>query len=213
MERPHRQLRRLTHSHYSYRLLYLSLFVGTCLFSTVAGAQQQVASVTPPKLEHAETRTVEKRVIGPTTIVAEAESELDFEARVDTGAMTTSVHVEEWAIEEESVKMEENVGKKIRFRMKNHKGESQWLESRVEAIGVVKTSEQQEVRYKVQLTLRWNDMKKQVLVTLNDRSHMKYPMLLGRNFLEGDFLVDVDLSNDPKPEVAPLVEGSAAGDQ
>ena len=121
----------------------------------------------------------EKRIIGPTTIVAEADSELDFKARVDTGAMTTSVHVEEWAIEEESEKMEENVGKKIRFRMKNHKGESEWLESRIEEIGVVKTSEQQEARYKVQLTLCWNDVKKQVLVTLNDRSHMKYPMLSG----------------------------------
>ncbi len=156
---------------------------------------------------------VEKRVIGPTTMVAEANSELDFRARVDTGAMTTSVHVEEWAIEDESEKMEDNVGKKIRFRMKNHKDESQWLESRIEEIGIVKTSEQQEERYKVQLTICWKDVKKQVLVTLNDRSHMKYPMLLGRNFLEGDFVVDVDLYKRPKPEVTPIEEASTAGDK
>jgi hypothetical protein len=196
MERLHCQL--LDFLSYTCR----PLVVGTCLFAASAVAQEEVASVTP--------RIAEKRIIGPTTMVAEAHSALDFHARVDTGAMTSSVHVEEWAIEDESTKMEENLGKKIRFRMKNHKGESEWLDSRIEEIGVVKTSEQQESRYKVQLTLCWNDMKKQVLVTLNDRSHMRYPMLLGRNFLEGDFVVDVGLHNEMAPEVAPLEEASAA---
>ncbi|MDZ4656692.1 MAG: RimK/LysX family protein [Bythopirellula sp.] len=202
MERPHCLLTALFNSR---RLLGRSAFVGLCAFGSFASAQEEVAAVTP--------RLVEKRVIGPTTMVAEANSELDFRARVDTGAMTTSVHVEEWAIEDESEKMEDNLGKKIRFRMKNHKGESQWLESRIEEIGIVKTSEQKEERYKVQLTICWKDVKKQVLVTLNDRSHMKYPMLLGRNFLEGDFVVDVDLYKKPKPEVVPIEEASTAGDK
>jgi len=152
--------------------------------------QESVASLLP--------RIAEKRVIGPTTIVAEAKSELDFEARVDTGAASTSVHVEEWTIEDESPTMDENVGKKIRFRIQNHLGESQWLESRIEAIGLVKTSEQKEERYKVELTLCLNDLRKQVLVTLNDRSQMKYPLLLGRNFLEDDFLVDVGMKEPPR---------------
>jgi len=30
-----------------------------------------------------------------------------------------------------------------------------------------------------------------VLVTLNDRTDMEYPLLVGRNYLRGDFLVDV----------------------
>ncbi len=55
------------------------------------------------------------------------------------------------------------------------------------------TSVDQEERYKVRLTLRLHEVKKRVLVTLNDRFHMKYPMLLGRNFLRGDFIVDVDI--------------------
>jgi hypothetical protein len=199
MERPDCQL--LNQLYFLYRLLSGVILAGVCFLSTWASAQEQVASLTP--------RVAEKRIIGPTTIVAEANSSLNFKARVDTGAMTTSVHVEEWAIAGESEKMEENVGKTIRFRMKNHKGESQWLESRIEEIGVVRTSEQEEARYKVQLTLCWNDVKKQVLVTLNDRSHMKYPMLLGRNFLEGDFVVDVGLYKKPKP-VTPTAEDASA---
>ncbi len=151
-------------------------------------------------------RIAEKRIIGPTTIVAEAKSELDFKARVDTGATTTSLHVEEWAIEDESPEMADNVGKKIRIRIKNHRGESQWIESRIEEIGIVKTSAVEEQRYKVGLTLCWNDVKKHVLVTLNDRSRMKYPLLLGRNFLQGDFVVDVDLKKQTKTEILQVLE-------
>lgn len=202
MERPHCQY--LNQLSIPCRRLGGMVLAGLCLAATFASAQEQVASVTP--------RIAEKRIIGPTTIVAEAISALNFKARVDTGAMTSSVHVEEWAIEGESDKMEENIGKKIRFRMKNHKGESQWLESRIEEIGVVRTSEQEEIRYKVQLTLCWNDVKKQVLVTLNDRSHMKYPMLLGRNFLEGDFVVDVGLYKKTKPSVVPIENEADADD-
>lgn len=151
-------------------------------------------------------RIAEKRIIGPTTIVAEADSEIDFRARVDTGATTTSLHVEEWAIEDESSEMAENVGKKIRIRIKNHRDESQWIESRIEEIGIVKTSAVAEQRYKVELTLCWNDVKKRVLVTLNDRSRMKYPLLLGRNFLQGDFVVDVDLKKHTGAEILQVLE-------
>jgi len=48
----------------------------------------------------------------------------------------------------------------------------------------------------VPLTFRWKSMEKEVLVTLSDRNHMEYPLLLGRNFLRGDFLVDVELDSD-----------------
>jgi hypothetical protein len=39
-------------------------------------------------------------------------------------------------------------------------------------------------------------MEKKVLVTLNDRENMKYPLLLGRNFLRDDFVVNVSLDAD-----------------
>jgi hypothetical protein len=134
----------------------------------------------------------EKRVIGPTATVAEAKTDMQFKARVDTGATSSSVHVEEYEIEDAAPEMADNVGKKIRFRITNQVGESEWLESKIAEVTVVKTSVDQQERYKVRLTLRLHEVKKRVLVTLNDRSHMKYPMLLGRNFLKGDFVVDVE---------------------
>jgi hypothetical protein len=48
----------------------------------------------------------------------------------------------------------------------------------------------------VPLTLRWKGVEKTVSVTLNDRNGMEYPLLLGRNFLRGDFVVDVDIDHD-----------------
>ncbi len=174
------------------------------LFAALVGLGPSLRTVAAEESPIA--RIAEKRIIGPTTIVAEADSEMDFRARVDTGATTTSLHVEEWAIEDESPEMTENVGKKIRIRIKNHRDESQWIESRIEEIGIIKTSAVAEHRYKVELTLCWNDVKKRVLVTLNDRSRMKYPLLLGRNFLQGDFVVDVDLKKHTGAEILQVLE-------
>ena len=60
----------------------------------------------------------------------------------------------------------------------------------------MKTSIDSERRYKVPLELQWKNVKKRVLVTLNDRAGMRYPLLIGRNFLRGDFVVDVEKDNE-----------------
>ena len=52
---------------------------------------------------------------------------------------------------------------------------------------------------KCALTLKWKDFEKEVLVTLNDRTEMKFPLLVGRNYLQRDFLVDVDIDNLDQP--------------
>lgn len=57
----------------------------------------------------------------------------------------------------------------------------------------VQTSEDAEQRYMVWLTLRCREVEKRVLVTLNDRTDMTYPLLIGRNFLRDDFVVDVGM--------------------
>ena len=133
------------------------------------------------------------RRIGPTATVTEVSSGLPFAARVDTGATSCSIHCEAFEIDDPSDDPQENVGKPVRLLVRNNEGESQWIESKIAAHVTVKTSNQKDDRYKVQLNFRWEDVEKKVLVTLNDRQHMNYPLLLGRNFLKGDFLVDVAL--------------------
>jgi hypothetical protein len=137
----------------------------------------------------------EKRIIGATAMVSELSSGLRFPARVDTGAETCSLHVERIEIEDKTPRRVHNIGKAIRIKLKGNDGKSHWIEGIVADAVRVKSSSlpegEYDHRYKVRLTLEWKDVRKEVLVTLNDRTDMEYPLLLGRNFLNGDFLVDV----------------------
>lgn len=151
-------------------------------------ADGEGAEAEPPKKE--------KRVIGATATVLEKQSNMLFRARVDTGAKSCSLHVEELTIGDEQEKWVDNIGKVARFKVRNHGEDAHWLEARIEGYVIIKTSESRARRYKVPLTLRWKGVEKTVMVTLNDRNGMDYPLLLGRNFLRDDFVVDVDIDND-----------------
>lgn len=138
-----------------------------------------------------------KRIIGATAIISEASTGIPFSARIDTGAASCSLHVDK--VEVKNPEERPNTGKPIRFLIKNEKGQSQWIKSTVAGVVRVKSSVfkggEFDRRYKVLLTLQWKDFRKEVLVTLNDRTNMEYPLLIGRNYLRGDFLVDVDKNN------------------
>ena len=132
-----------------------------------------------------------KQVIGATATITEAKSGLPFSARVDTGATTCSIHAMKWEIEDRSRRPSENVGKPIRILIKNEKGDEAWIDAviagRVRVRSSVQSEDDYHGRYKVLLPLEWNGVKKEVLVTINDRTDMDYPLLVGRNFLRGDF--------------------------
>lgn len=157
----------------------------------------------PPKDTPKETEK-EKCIIGSTATLLEKQSGLKFKARIDTGAKSCSLHVEKIEIQDESTKedvaerMTENIGKVITFVVKNGDGKTHILKRKIASYVIIKTSDKAEGkrRYKVPLTFLWKNMEKEVLVTLNNRKHMEYPLLIGRNFLRGDFLVDVELNSD-----------------
>jgi hypothetical protein len=154
-----------------------------------------------------------KQVIGATATITESNSGLPFSARIDTGATTCSIHAKKWEIEGAVRHRADNVGKPIRVLIENEKGEQAWVDSVVKSRVRVRSSVQKEDdyhgRYKVLLPLEWNGVRKEVLVTINDRTDMDYPLLIGRNFLRGDFVVDVDIDNaDPAVEADPAADES-----
>lgn len=163
---------------------------------------EETVEETPPVAEETEKEPpkLDKRVIGATATIMEKKSELLFRARVDSGAKSCSLHIEDMKIENESDNMADNIGKVVRFHIKNGHEESHWLEAKIAGYVIIKTSNEaddRKRRYKVPLTFRYKDFEKTVLVTLNNREHMEFPLLLGRNFLKNDFVVDVSLdSND-----------------
>ena len=136
-----------------------------------------------------------KRIIGATAEILEKQSGLLFRARVDTGAKSCSLHVEEMEIVNEEDGWKDNIGKVVKFKVTNGGKRAHWLDRRIDSYVIIKSSNGRERRYKVPLTLRWKGIEKKVLVTLTNRKGMDYPLLLGRNFLRGDFLVDVELNS------------------
>lgn len=140
-----------------------------------------------------------KRIIGATATITESTSGLAFAARVDTGAATCSINATKWVIEDSAQRPLGNIGKPIRVLLKNEKGDEAWIDAVVAARVRVRSSVQKEDdyhgRYKVRLPLEWNGVSKTVLVSINDRTDMDYPLLIGRDFLRGDFLVDVDIDS------------------
>lgn len=131
--------------------------------------------------------------VGATASLTELSSGVELIARVDTGAAVTSLHcgADDLVIEDPADDPEANVDKRVRLRVANTPGDAAWVETRIESCREVRNAEHAEVRYCVRLPLRLGRVRKSVLVTLNDRSTMSYRLLLGRNYLDGEFLVDV----------------------
>jgi len=146
--------------------------------------------------EESSGREVGIHIMGATETLTELSTGLEFRARVDTGAESSSVNCREFEIEDEVDDRLGNVGKKIRFRLVNQEGKSAWSEGTVASAVRVTTGEGVGRRYKVRLKLRWEGFEKEVEVSLNDRSKLEYPLLIGRNWLKGDFLVDVARKSD-----------------
>ncbi len=167
-------------------VVLIAIFLGVCSVMAARGNDGSAKSA--------------KRTIGATATLTETNSGIAFPARIDTGAETCSLHVEKIEIQDKTARRTKNVGKSVRFLLKGSDGKTQWVEGIVaDAIRVKSSSLKSgdvDHRYKVRLTLQWKDVRKEVLVTLNDRTSMEYPLLVGRNFLQGAFLVDVDLDKD-----------------
>ena len=133
-----------------------------------------------------------KQLIGATETIRIEPSGLEFRARVDTGAQTSSIHAQDIEIKRGG----DARGKPIGFTLVNRQGRMARIEAHVAREITVRTSEGSERRYAVPLTLDLNGDAKTVLVTLNDRSLMRYRLLLGRNWLRGDYVVDVEINDE-----------------
>jgi hypothetical protein len=134
----------------------------------------------------------EARVLGATERIHLVEADLDFLAVIDTGAYRTSIHALDIAIQDPAPRMRDNIGRRIAFLVVNEAGRSRRITSTITDAMPVRTSHGTEWRYVVPLHLRWGGVEKEVQVNLRDRSPMAYKLLVGRDWIRGDFLVDVD---------------------
>ena len=135
-------------------------------------------------------------VVGATERIHVEETALDFVARIDTGARTTSIHATEVVCEDPSPDQKAHVGKPISFLVTNGQGEQRRIETTIAAVTEVRNAQGLETRYAVPMTLHWQGNTKQINVNLRDRSAMTYKLLIGRDWLTGDYVVNVDINQD-----------------
>jgi hypothetical protein len=126
---------------------------------------------------------------------------LVLEAKIDTGAYRASLHVSRL----ELLKGKSKRGRRVRFDTSDQHGTIHTLEARVvKQVRVKSSSGQVEQRPLIQTRLRIGGQEFDVLVSLTDRSDMRFPMLIGRRFLKGRFLINPaqthTLKNPPCPK-------------
>lgn len=113
----------------------------------------------------------------------------DIDVKIDTGAYTSSIHCHKVIVEEGMLK--------CTFYDKGHllyNGKE--IIFKTYDIAKVKSSNgivQQ--RYKVKTTILIFKKRYKINLTLSTRDDMKYPILIGRRFLNKKFVVDVSLKN------------------
>lgn len=107
-----------------------------------------------------------------------------LKVKVDTGARTSALHVEDLVVLEDQ--------HTVRFRVL---GDSRRPDVVVQApilrrSRIRSSNGQEEERYIVVTTLRLGTVEKSIELSLTRRGEMRYLMLLGRSALAGDFLID-----------------------
>lgn len=152
-----------------FRLLTSRLVFGLLLLATMAGG----------------TGAGEKQVIGWIERVAVSTDGLVMEAKVDTGADFSSVHADD-------IRRYVQDGQPwVEFSLVDEDNNRRVLRKPVVRIARIKkkTAGNQE-RPVVTLQLCVGASTRLEQVNLAQRGHFKYPLLLGRNFLGGHYLVD-----------------------
>ena len=145
-------------------------------------------NVTIPDEENQE---VTKPVIGAVEQVRIVPGNIILDARIDTGAKTSSLGVDEMEV------LHEDGEKWVQITVNGHTSKH-----RVVKFIKIKQHRDDAIRRPViRLRLILGDVSESVNVTLADRSNFKYKMLIGRNFLFERFSVDVSLQYTQMPKL------------
>lgn len=135
------------------------------------------------------------RIIGEVEPVTIKKAKLTLPARIDTGAKTSSMDARE-------ITPFERDGKEwVRFTIEDRKsGESVKLEGKlVRTVRIKRHGEDSQKRPVVKLGIALGAVEKECEFSLTDRSDYEYQVLIGRNFLHGEFIVDVSRENTTSP--------------
>ncbi len=130
----------------------------------------------------------EKIIIGTIEDVALLPLGVKLPARIDTGAAKSSLDARELRVQDDMVE----------FKLPQKYGGLQ-LRLPIVEWKHVRTPEGLDRRPIVELEICIGSKRIRTKVNLSDRSMVKYPLILGRNFLQENFIVDVKRRRTAKP--------------
>ena len=113
----------------------------------------------------------------------------NIDAKIDTGAYTSAIHC--------SQIIEEETGLKCTFYSKGHPNFSgkEVVFKQYSRTDVKSSNGYKENRFKIKSEVIFFGKTYKINLTLSTRDDMKFPVLIGRQFLNKKFLVDVDEQN------------------
>jgi hypothetical protein len=145
-----------------------------------------------PKAEPAPAPTAQgdKLILGEVEIADIQPGNLRLEARIDSGAKSCSLHAQQ------IVRFERDGRRWVRFETRNGRGtELIKLELPFERhVRIKGEGDEYEERPVVMLDIRIGERTQRVQVTLTDRGNYDYPLLIGRNFLRDNAVIDISRS-------------------
>jgi hypothetical protein len=131
-----------------------------------------------------------KKVLGRVDKVDFPELKLNnIDVKIDTGAYTSAIHCSK--IREEDGKLY------CIFESKGHPNfkSDEVVFNTYTHTDVKSSNGHKENRYKIKTTVVFFGKSYKINLTLSTREDMRFPVLIGRQFLKNKFLVDVDIDN------------------
>ena len=165
-------------------IIFATIFLFGCLSS---GIPVNVTDTTTPCTDEP---SVQIPVVGGVETLYIHPFDISFQARMDTGAETSS-------IDAQNIQTFERDGEKwISFDITNRKNnQTQHFEKPiVRKTHIIRTTNE-EMRYVVYMNIKIGNEIIDTEFTLNDRSKFEYQVLIGRNIINGRFIIDPSTEN------------------
>ncbi len=130
-----------------------------------------------------------KKIVGRKELISIIDLELfNLDAKVDTGADSNALHCDDISIDEYN---------NVHFTLLDEVHQAYHGKRMILPLYKLKkiksSNGQIQLRPSVKLSVFFMGKRYKTIVSLTNRADMKYPMLIGRRFLSGRFLVDVQL--------------------
>ena len=129
---------------------------------------------------------MKKTIIGYIDVINFPELNLyDVPCKIDTGALSSSLHCEE------IIKLEKEGKEYLKIKFNN----TYYITENYKKIKIKSSNGISENRFEIKTKIKLFNRVYKIKINLTDRGNMKYPGLIGRRLLKKYFIVDCDKKN------------------